>query len=235
MTLARTLFFSLVTLSVASRAETPVTNPPAELTAVVAPASTEAAPVPAPVMEAPAPAPVGERVNVTAGLVRFTATSNVKALSIHGESTTVVGGVELAQVPGAIVLKQLRASVAVESLVTGMAVRDRHMQERVFKTAQGQLPSITFESDGAQCPVSGNRAICSLNGKMSIRGAVRPVSMKLNVFLDEDGKARAQVDASVKLSDFGIEAPAQFGVKVNDAVDLHVELSGKANRALTQR
>jgi hypothetical protein len=34
-------------------------------------------------------------------------------------------------------------------------------------------------------------------------------------------------ESTVKLSDYGIEQPSQFGVKTADEVQLHIEFSGK--------
>ena len=47
-----------------------------------------------------------------------------------------------------------------------------------------------------------------------------------------DGSAfRAAGDGIVKLSDYGIEQPSQFGVKTSNEIQLHLEFTGKETLA----
>ena len=47
-----------------------------------------------------------------------------------------------------------------------------------------------------------------------------------------DGAAfRATGESAVKLSDYGIEQPSQFGVKTADEIQLHIEFSAKEGAA----
>jgi hypothetical protein len=54
----------------------------------------------------------------------------------------------------------------------------------------------------------------------------RPFSIALK--LRADGTAfHAAGDTVVKLSDYGIEQPSQFGVKTSNDIQLHLEFTGK--------
>jgi polyisoprenoid-binding protein YceI len=119
----------------------------------------------------------------------------------------------------------MEAAVPVRSLSTGMKVRDEHMQKYIFTTPDGQMPDVIFSADGGACKFAGsNRDLsCRLSGNLKIRGVSHAVSINV-IAKQQNAKAfRATLDTTVKLSDFNIEAPSQFGVKTSNDVKLHFE------------
>ncbi len=65
---------------------------------------------------------------------------------------------------------------------------------------------------------------------MTIRGVSRPANIALRVKeqLGSTSSYRVEGDGIVKLSDYGIAAPSQFGVKPADEVKLHLDFSAKS-------
>ena len=109
-----------------------------------------------------------------------------------------------------------------------MAVRDEHMRKLVFTTVDGQAPDLRFESEKAVCsPRGGQEFTCQLAGNLSIRGISRPFAMSLKVKQAGGAAFKASGEAMVKLSDYEIAPPTQFGVKISNEVKLRLDLASK--------
>lgn len=173
-----------------------------------------------PAMAKASPAQVEE------GLVTFDVETNLFAVSVHGESKELEGKVRVLESTEGLTLEQLEAVVPVESLSTGMKLRDDHMKKYIFETPQGEVPDVRFTAERATCSPSGgaNQSTCVASGMLTIRGTARPFVIELAVTKDND-QFRVKGDGNVKLSAYGIERPSQFGVKTDDDVKLHLELS----------
>ncbi len=121
----------------------------------------------------------------------------------------------------------------VKSILTGMAVRDEHMRRYIFTTADGKTPDLHFEGAEAACAAQAGRSSefsCQVSGALSIRGVARPFSIALKIRA-EGTVYRAAGESTVKLSDYGIEQPSQFGVKTADEIQLHIEFSAREGAA----
>lgn len=149
--------------------------------------------------------------------LEFTAPTNIKAVTVHGKSTEMKGTAAFDK--GA--LSKVDATVTIDSLKTGMEMRDHHMREKIFKKADGSFPDLHFSSSSVTC--SG--ASCTVKGPLSIRGVAKDGTFVCNVV----GKTSADCTATVKLSDYGIERPTQLGVTVTDevAIKLTVKQAGQ--------
>src|SRR3954463_6894898 len=144
-------------------------------------------------------------IEIRGGTASFDVGTNVPALSVHGKSTAVEARGRIRPTAQGPQLEQIEASVPVNTLVTGMGLRDEHMRKYVFTTSDGQVPDLKFTADKAECS-AGATATCQLTGQMWIRGAMRPFAMALKVTKAGD-TFRAAGDTTVKLSTFGIERP----------------------------
>jgi len=166
-------------------------------------------------------------VEVTGGTCTFVVGTNVPAVNVHGKSTALQGRVRVRKGPDGPQLEQIDAAVPVESLRTGMGLRDSHMRKYVFTTSDGQTPDLRFVAAKATCEkVSGNQSTCQVNGDLTIRGTARPFAIDLKV--TEDGGAfRASGDAVVKLSAYGIPQPSQLGVSTSDEVNVRLEFAAR--------
>lgn len=152
-------------------------------------------------------APFASAGTVSLGKLEFQVETNVKLFRFKGEAG--LGSASLER--SGDQLKSLELKFPVETLKTGMSLRDKHMRERVFTTADGKTPDVVFRASDVRC--SG---ACSMNGTLSIRGETRPVVLTVQM---RDSN-HAEGSTQIALSKFGIEAPSQAGVRVLDQVDV---------------
>ena len=113
-------------------------------------------------------------------------------------------------------------SVKVDSLVTGIELRDRHMKEKYLET--GKYPTATLEVDKSKLHFPEGSAVSgSVDGKLTLHGVTQPV--KVTYHADGDSK-QAKVDGSMRINmkDFKIEVPNYLGVTVKPTIDVEVKL-----------
>jgi polyisoprenoid-binding protein YceI len=175
-------------------------------------------------------------ITVNGGSVSFEVTTNVFATIVRGESSALVGGTQLRDGASGLRLEQLEAVVPVTSLRTGIKLRDEHMRKYIFQTEDGELPDVRFSAEKAECTqaVGGGAYICPASGILTIRGTARPFAIELKVTRSGEG-FRVSGDGKLTLSTYGIERPSQFGVKTDDEVRIHLELSARNPRTITAR
>ncbi len=171
-------------------------------------------------------------VAIEAGSISFEAGTNVPGIEIKGSSNTVSGRANVSHESSGLLIEQIRVTLPVKSLVTGMKVRDEHMRKYIFTTADGQLPDVEFTAGQAACRGNGgpDGFTCQVSGALSIRGVSHAFSTSLNVREQSSGGGmtfRATGDGVVKLSDYGIAQPTQFGVSTTNDVKLRLSFTGR--------
>jgi polyisoprenoid-binding protein YceI len=157
---------------------------------------------------------------IDGGTASFIANTNVPAVSIKGKSTSMKAEATARRGAEGVVIDRIQATVPVKTLQTGMGVRDEHMRKYIFTTKDGQTPDMVFQAENVACP-AGAQTTCNVSGNLTIRGVSHAFQMPLKL-RDEGGALKASGESIVKLSDYGIEQPTQFGVKTDDEV--HVRL-----------
>jgi polyisoprenoid-binding protein YceI len=168
------------------------------------------------------------------GTTEFEAPTNMPAVSVKGKSGAAQGRVTLSREPDGILLEHIEASIPIKSLSTGMAVRDEHMRKYVFTAADGRAPDLRFEADKAECSgrAGGQEFTCQVSGNLSIRAIARPLAIHLKVRQTSGQPAfKATGEAVVKLSDYEIPQPSQFGVKISNEVKLRLEFTARPRPA----
>jgi polyisoprenoid-binding protein YceI len=171
----------------------------------------------------------GTAAAVEDGTASFVVNTTVPGISVKGKSSALEAHALVQRVPEGLRLEKVEASIAVASIRTGMALRDEHMRRYIFTTADGKTPDLRFENDAAPCAAQsgrGNEFSCQVMGTLTIRGVAKPFSVPLKIRADGTS-FRVSGDSAVKLSDYGIEQPSQFGVKTSDEVQLHLDFTGK--------
>jgi polyisoprenoid-binding protein YceI len=168
-------------------------------------------------------------IQIESGAASFNAGTTVPGVEVKGKSNALTANVELLRSDTGLLLQHIDATLPVKSLATGMKVRDEHMRKYIFTSADGQEPDIRFTSDTATCPAaaSAHAYSCSLAGRLFVRGVSRPFEINLRVKEQSGSVFRAEGDGIVKLSDYGIDAPTQFGVKILDGVKFHIDFIAK--------
>jgi polyisoprenoid-binding protein YceI len=172
-------------------------------------------------------------VEVRGGTASFDVDTNMPALSVHGKSNALEGRVRVRRGPEGPLLEQIEAKLPVETLQTGLKLRDEHMRKYIFTTSDGQVPDVRFVADKATCSkASGNQSTCELAGDLVIRGTAKPFTIALKVTEDK-GSYHASGDGVVKLSTYGIEKPSQLGVKTSDDVKLRLDFTARPGPVAT--
>lgn len=170
-----------------------------------------------------------ETVQVDSGTAIFDATTNVSAITVHGKSDALKGQVKMQRAADALVLEQVEAWVPVKTLNTGMGLRDEHMRKTIFTTQDSKVPDVRFSAQNLKCPLTspGQEVTCPVSGNLAIRGVERPFSIALKVRQEGSTSFKAMGEGTVKLSDYGIERPSQFGVKTEDQVKFHIAFTAR--------
>jgi polyisoprenoid-binding protein YceI len=163
-----------------------------------------------------------------AGSAAFIANTNVSAISVKGKSAALQANTTITQNQEGLQLDHIEAWVPVNTLNTGMGVRDEHMRKYIFTTADGKTPDLRFEAVKTSCPALGanHTTTCQVAGTLSVRGISRPFALALKVH-EQAQVFKVAADGIVKLSDYGIDGPVEFGVKTQNDVQLHLEFTGK--------
>ena len=180
-----------------------------------------------------------ETIQIEHATATFQVGTNMPGLLVKGKSEAVQAHVQIRRSADGLTLDHVSAQLPVKTLATGIALRDQHMREHIFATPDGQVPDVTFEADDVSCPgvVAGHEASCKVSGTLSIRGTPRPFSVSLKI-REAAGSApafRAGGDGTVKLSEYGIEQPTQFGVKTENEIQLHFDFPEAPAKALDTR
>ncbi len=171
----------------------------------------------------------GANVTVEGGTATFVVNTTVPGISVKGKSAALQAHAVVEREGGSLRLDKVKATMPVKSILTGMALRDEHMRRYIFTTSDGKTPDLRFEAPGVACAPRGEHSsevTCQVKGELSIRGLSRPFSIALKIHAD--GSAyRATGEAIVRLSDYGIEQPSQFGVKTSNEIQLRLEFNAK--------
>ena len=175
-----------------------------------------------------------EEVVEISGTTEFEVPTNMPAVSVKGKSGAAQGRVTVSREPDGILLEHIEASIPIKSLSTGMAVRDEHMRKYVFTAADGRAPDLRFEAGKAECSgrAGSQEFVCQVSGSLSIRDIARPLAIHLKVRQTSGQLSfKAAGEAVVKLSDYEIPQPSQFGVKISNEVKLRLEFTARPRPA----
>jgi polyisoprenoid-binding protein YceI len=177
-----------------------------------------------------------ELVEINSGGASFEAPTNMPAVVVKGKSNGLQGKVRVTKSLDGLLLESIEARVPIKSLVTGMGVRDEHMRKYVFTSADGHLPDLFFTAEKGACSKADGRPdyTCQVPGMMTIRGTLRPLVISLRV-KEQVSSAEFRVigNAVIKLNEYGIAPPVQFGVKVLNDVRFEFEFTGKEKAMVT--
>jgi len=160
--------------------------------------------------------------NVKLGHVTFLATTNVKMFSFKGEVHEMQAKIQRSGNQ----LTELEIRIPVNSIKTGMEIRDKHTVERIFTAADGSTPDIVYIADKSACTPGGAATVqsCVLDGKLTIRGQQKPYPLTISL---KDG-TQVSGHADINVLDFGVDPQLleYTGIHVNKiaGVDFEVNL-----------
>jgi len=120
----------------------------------------------------------------------------------------------------------VKVNIVVKTLTCGNGQMDRNMYG-TLKADENQLIKYTLSGydilDGTASPSS---FVANTNGTLVVAGKERPIAMKINAERTSDGKAIAQGEQTLRMSDFGIDPPSfMLGrLKVGDQIKVKFNL-----------
>ena len=149
--------------------------------------------------------------------VTFDAIGRPSMLRIKGKGTGVSASfvIDAKNVSGT-------ATFSLETLKTGIDLRDEHMKEKYLQTKQFPEAVLTLVAVTLPPNFSSTKPLVGTSeftGKLKLHGVVKDITGKFAI-LDENLKTEA--DFEIKLSDYNIDIPTYLGVKVADIVKVHI-------------
>lgn len=174
-------------------------------------------------------------VEAQSASVSFLATTNLSAVSIHGQSKELKAHALVSHENGQLLLENLDASVDPKSINTGISMRDHHMREKIFSDGSSNVPELNFHSNRAVCadPAKGKESICQVEGTFSLRGTSKPFALPLRI-KSEGSRYRLSAEGQLKLTDYGITPPCQLGVCVTDGVKIKIDMLAEERQTVVK-
>lgn len=131
--------------------------------------------------------------------------------------------VQLKSAEGKRIIDIPEITLPAKSLKTGLAVRDKHMYEKVFSTGD-EIPPIIVEAVQIPLPPSLGRKGFTHPFEISFRGKSKPCIFTVEL-VEKDGQLiSAKATAKLSLQAHGVPEMSYLGVTVKDKVDLAVTM-----------
>lgn len=151
------------------------------------------------------------------GQVSFEAIGKPSMLKIKGQGAGVEGQFKIDQgkISGQVIFK-------LETLKTGIKLRDEHMKEKYLQVKQYPESTLTLEKmilPNHFSITNPMTADSEFVGILDLHGIKKEIKGRFKV---ENEKLVTTADFEIKLSDFNIDIPTYLGVKVADVVKVHV-------------
>jgi polyisoprenoid-binding protein YceI len=161
----------------------------------------------------------------TNGVVRFLATGNPSAMKINGEGSGPEGQLVISNDDKSSVLNG-NFSFDLNSLKTGIDMRDSHMKEKYLEVEK--FPNASFSIDSLN--ISENilknveKKALAFSGKLNLHGKEHSIVGITDIKLDKD-QLKIFAKFKIKSSDFSIEVPSFAGITVGDEISIEVDLT----------
>jgi polyisoprenoid-binding protein YceI len=112
-------------------------------------------------------------------------------------------------------------SVPLDTVTTGIDLRDTHMHQKYLETAKYPTAALSVPRASLKFPADGESVEATAPGTLSIHGTSRPVTfhyraVKKGAAYDVSG------DVHLNMNDFGIATPGYLGITVKPPVDVSV-------------
>jgi polyisoprenoid-binding protein YceI len=163
-----------------------------------------------------------------AATVEFVAVGWPSALEIHGKGKGLHGRIAVAGSSA-----QGRVSFDLQTLDTGIGLRNRHMKEEYLETTRFPQATLTLTrvdvQDLAGQPAFSGRRV-PFEGLLELHGVSRPVSGEAQVTRDGSG-VKVEAAFGVRTTDFGIRTPSYLGITVAEEVKVKVRFSAPVEGA----
>jgi polyisoprenoid-binding protein YceI len=171
---------------------------------------------------AKATAQTAYQVNPNESEVTFTAIGKPGFLRINGKGAKIEG---TAKVEGNKTTGVFETKL--DSLVTGMDLRDQHMKETYLETKKFPVAKLTWSVNLTKLKSGSNEL--PFTGTLNLHGVDRPVSGTALVESAADGsKIEGEAEFKIKLTEYKIQIPSYLGVVVAEDVDVKAVFKASA-------
>jgi polyisoprenoid-binding protein YceI len=145
-----------------------------------------------------------------------------KMHAVDGSSSQIEGKAVIAE--DGKVMTMIR--IPVTSFATGDSNRDSHMRETLEAS---KYPFVVFKGvTSVTVPVAHGKPLqTSIQGELEFHGVKQPITLPAQVAFEEGGGAVVRSKFPVSLDAHKIERPSLLFIKVDDNVDLEIELKLK--------
>jgi len=119
----------------------------------------------------------------------------------------------------------VQLTINVDSLDTGVGLRNKEMRERYLET--NKFGSASFQSISVAAPpsIAANQPIeIRVIGEMTLHGVTKRMTIPVRVVLIPDGRIHATSNFKIHMPDFGISVPHSILVTVNDEVPVRLDV-----------
>ncbi len=147
--------------------------------------------------------------------------SNAKIESFEGK-TSAIDGYLYWEGDSLTEKSVLYFEVDLNSIDTGIGLRNRHMRENYLHTDQYPFTHYTGKIVKST-PVSDHSWGVKTDGKIFIHGVEQPLSVTGTIILMDDGSYRIVTKFGVRLPDFKIEIPSIMFLKIDENMDLMLD------------
>lgn len=115
--------------------------------------------------------------------------------------------------------------VKLDTLKTGIELRDRHMTEKYLETAKFPKATLTLDKATLVLPASGTQK-GKTTGVLKLHGKSKEVPVSFEI-KGNQGSYAVKATMKVNYKDFGIEVPTYMGVTVKPDLDVEVAFTAK--------
>jgi polyisoprenoid-binding protein YceI len=118
-------------------------------------------------------------------------------------------------------------TVGMNSLSTGISLRDKHMKE-YLETEKYPTAELRVPKSALKIPAAGGDSSGDAHGSMKIHGTSKDVTFHYSA-KNDGGVINVAGSTRVNMNDFGIKTPSYLGVSVKPDVDVSTKFAAKDN------
>jgi polyisoprenoid-binding protein YceI len=117
--------------------------------------------------------------------------------------------------------------VPLANLTTGIGLRDDHMKKALETNQYGESRLVVARAS-LKFPAAGAESSGDAPGKMTLHGQTRDVTFHYSA-RNDGGTLSVKSNTTIKMNDFGIQAPSYLGVTVKPDVDINSSFQATDN------
>jgi polyisoprenoid-binding protein YceI len=112
-------------------------------------------------------------------------------------------------------------SVPLDSVTTGIGLRDTHMHEKYLETGQYPTAELSVPRAGLKFPGDGETVDATAAGTLTLHGKSQPVTVHYKA-VRKGNSYEVKADFHLNMNDYGIATPSYLGITVKPGVDVAV-------------